>query len=528
MVIAPEHHPYEVLPAPLCVLRDGLLVYANAAFGALLGLDREAVVGRTIVELTAQLVAEEDRQWVTETSQRVQQGERNQPPVLWMRLAIDSAPRMIHCLQAEGPREGDFIVVLQPAESERRVSAFTASLASGAAKLMRCRDEEAVLDSAVQILFDNGLWANVMLVKGDRLHHGPMRHEPGPLAAAEALYGKPMTEVTFALADLPHVEEVLRTGRGIFHHDFNAFTKRLHPPEVAAIIDTLPPVQALDAPIIVGTDKLGILSAIGPGLSPAMGAAVELFAQHVSAAVENARAHKLLRERLVQLETLQSELVEQERLAALGEAAAVMAHEVRNPLGAILNGFALLKRSAPELQSEARRALAMAEEEAHRLDALIHDLLDFTRPMFPKPTALDVTELLRRSVQIIRDRSHDDGVKFEIDAQRPHVIMADAQLLQLALQNLLRNAVQASPRNGTVRVSIEAAANAVRVAIEDQGSGVSAADAERIFDPFFTTRATGTGLGLPMVRRVAEAHRGKIEVRAGDGGARFELTLPGC
>ncbi|MFY0528908.1 sensor histidine kinase [Archangium gephyra] len=107
------------------------------------------------------------------------------------------------------------------------------------------------------------------------------------------------------------------------------------------------------------------------------------------------------------------------------------------------------------------------------------------------------------------------------------MIHADETLLQLALENLLRNAVQASPTGGLVHVALGSVPGGICLTVEDQGPGVSAGDAHRIFEPFFTTRTTGTGLGLAVVRRVVNAHGGTVSVgQRHGGGARFELRLP--
>ena len=210
----------------------------------------------------------------------------------------------------------------------------------------------------------------------------------------------------------------------------------------------------------------------------------------------------------------------------LGEAAGVVAHEVRNPLGAILNAVAVLKRD--KLGTVGTSAVEMLEEEATRLDAIVRDLLDVVRPLEPRPRPLHLGELARRTVELFQERRQLGEVRVSLEEQ-PELptLSADETLLQMALENLVRNAVQASPPTGLVAVTVASIPEGLLLTVEDEGPGVSEADAPRIFEPFFTTRATGTGLGLAVVRRVVLAHGGSVSVgqRPG-GGARFELRLP--
>jgi signal transduction histidine kinase len=199
---------------------------------------------------------------------------------------------------------------------------------------------------------------------------------------------------------------------------------------------------------------------------------------------------------------------------------------VRNPLGAILNAVAVLKRD--KLGPVGTSAVEMLEEEATRLDAMVRDLLDVVRPLEPRPRPLHLGELARRTLELFRERRQLGTVRVTLDeAPELPILQADETLLQLALENLVRNAVQASPPGGLVHVAVERVPEGVRLTVEDEGAGVSPADSQRVFEPFFTTRTTGTGLGLAVVRRVVLAHGGTVSVgqRPG-GGARFELRLP--
>jgi signal transduction histidine kinase len=404
---------------------------------------------------------------------------------------------------------------------------LTEALVAAAGELMRCRDEQSVLETAVEAIHRQGFFVAVMLLEGDSLVHGPMRQDPAQVAAGELLYGRPIHEVRFPRSSLPHLEEVFARRKAAFHNDFLRTLVDFHDAELLVRMRSAHPlVRALDAPILVEEEPYGVLSVQGEALTPASAATLELFARQVGGALENVRHHRLAAARLAELSRLQAELVAQERLTVLGEAAGVVAHEVRNPLGSILNAVAVLKRD--KLGPVGTSAVEMLEEEATRLDAMVRDLLDVVRPLEPRPRPLHLGELARRTLELFHERRQLGTVRVTLD-EEPELptLQADETLLQLALENLVRNAVQSSPSGGQVHVAVGSVPGGVRLTVEDEGPGVSPADAQRVFEPFFTTRTTGTGLGLAVVRRVVLAHGGTVSVgqRPG-GGAHFELRLP--
>lgn len=527
MEFAPEHRSLESVPVAICVVKGPLLVYANPSWAELFRIPRESVIGRDVSGLLGRMVGGDDQRWIQELHQRGLEGQpRTQK--LWVRLQFEhSQVSMIQVRGEAGPREGESLFVIMPAESEAMLLEFTESLSAGAARLMRCRTEEAVLEGAVDILFENGLAAATLFPDGENFRQGPLRQPPELIAFAEKVHGKPVHEVRFPRKLLPLVDEVIRGGKAIFHHEFLEIVRPIHPPRIMQALSALPKVRAVDAPLFVEGRAIGIIAAIGPQLTPAMAAAVELFARHVGAAIENARHHALVAQQLHTVKSLQSELLAQERLAVLGAAAGVLAHEVRNPLAAMLNGVAILRRDHV-LSEDGQRVLTMVDEESRRLERLVHDLLDFTRPLEPRRTSVELTEVPRRAVALLKERNEDQGLTIDFEATAgSHLIHADAHLLGLAVENLLRNAVQASPEGGRVRMLVEKSADAELLIVEDEGAGVPDTDRSRIFEPFFTTRAKGSGLGLPIVLRIAKAHGGNVTVcSAASGGARFELSLP--
>ncbi len=229
------------------------------------------------------------------------------------------------------------------------------------------------------------------------------------------------------------------------------------------------------------------------------------------------------------LEQAQAELVKKARLATLGELAAVVAHEVRNPLGVIFNSVAGLRRGPASADPSSRELLDIVSVEAGRLNRIVGALLELARPSRASFAPADPARLARAAIEAARALAEStEEVRLELPAALPKV-RVDEHLLRQALGNLVCNALQAPGRRGPVVVTVEldAPATRLRLAVRDDGEGVPAELRERIFAPFFTTRATGTGLGLAVVRHVAEAHGGAVTLQpAPGGGVTFELQIP--
>ncbi len=525
---ASEYQVLEALPVPIAIVRQWQVAYANPALAQLLGVPREELYSGSMQQLIARFVPE-DRSWAEPLYAARTRGERPPEAEWWMRLKSSTGQeRTCHVRVSPGAQPGEQVVVVLAMEQEASVRRLAETLVAAGAQMLRCRDEQAVLELAVDAIHRQGFHVSVMLLEGGDVFHGPMRQEAEVVKAVERLYGCPIHQMRFPRASLPHFEQVLAQRRAAFFQDIHVALDRFHTPEVAQLLKrTYPNTPAMDAPIFVGTTPFGILAVQGKGLTPATVGTLELFAGMVGSALENARHHREASASLTELSRLQGELVAQERLSVLGEAAGVVAHEVRNPLGAILNVVAVLKREA-RLGPIGTSAVAMMEEEATRLDDIVRDLLDVVRPFELRPRPLHLGELARRTVMLLAGVSEAARaqVHFE-EAEELPLIQADEALLQLALTNLLRYTLRSSPEGGTVRLEVAPCPSGVCIVMEDQGAGLSGVDAQRVFQPFFTSRATGAGLGLAVVRRVVLAHGGTVNVRERPGGgARFELLLP--
>jgi two-component system, NtrC family, sensor histidine kinase HydH len=212
-----------------------------------------------------------------------------------------------------------------------------------------------------------------------------------------------------------------------------------------------------------------------------------------------------------------------ERMAALGRLSAGLAHEIRNPLGSIAGSIQLLA-TGHGLSAEDRQLCGIIQRETARLNDLVTDMLDLTRPRQRDPMPVDVVGVARDVLLLATGSGRAvSDVKIHLSAEPgPLMVLADAGQLRQMLWNLVRNAVQASSAGDSVEVSVSLEGGSVRLAVEDEGAGIDAEAREKMFDPFFTTRSHGTGVGLAVVKRIVDEHGFQIEVTEGrKGGARF-------
>jgi signal transduction histidine kinase len=215
-----------------------------------------------------------------------------------------------------------------------------------------------------------------------------------------------------------------------------------------------------------------------------------------------------------------------ERLAVLGGLAAGLAHEIRNPLGSIA-GSAQLLRTSQALSQEDRELCEIIQREAARLNDLVSDMMDVARPRKPALRTVDVSHLAREVVALAsRSGRAVSDVKIVFAGPDSLCVRADAGQLRQLIWNLVRNAVQASTAGGAVGVRVEEGAGRVALVVEDDGIGIDAEAKERLFDAFFSTRSHGTGIGLAVVKRIADDHGFSITVESESGsGARFRVEL---
>lgn len=231
-----------------------------------------------------------------------------------------------------------------------------------------------------------------------------------------------------------------------------------------------------------------------------------------------------LRRSLEQLDEAQAELVRQERLAAVGELASVIGHELRNPLGAAINYLFLTRqRMADLLDPEIDDHLSMVERQIRRAAKLSEDLTTYVREHRPDCERIDLRFVID---EVLDATPRPDNVEVEVNDPALNLEADAAQLTQM-LTNLVTNAYQAMPDGGALRISMTECKNWVDIEVHDTGVGIDPEVVHRVFDPFFTTKAEGTGLGLSIVQRLAEAHGGGVRIESGHGtGTVVTLSLP--
>jgi two-component system sensor histidine kinase HydH len=228
------------------------------------------------------------------------------------------------------------------------------------------------------------------------------------------------------------------------------------------------------------------------------------------------------------LQRQQRDLMRAEQLAAVGQLAAGVAHEVRNPLTGIKLLIEAARRpgNARPLDAE---DLAMIHREIGRLEQTVQGLLDFARLPAPQRTRCDVRTLVRRAWDLVRARAEQQGVTLGLTGpDRPVLAFVDGSQLHTVFVNLFLNALDAMPGGGRVEVTLEEPpAGRVRLTVADTGGGIPAEVTDRLFTPFATTKPTGTGLGLSLAARIVQEHGGTIRgANRPAGGARFTIELP--
>jgi signal transduction histidine kinase len=219
------------------------------------------------------------------------------------------------------------------------------------------------------------------------------------------------------------------------------------------------------------------------------------------------------------------QLVRQERLAAIGQLASTIGHELRNPLGVLSNAVYLLRGDLGHTPGDAaRRHLATAEREVSAATVIVSDLLEFARQRDPVFGDVDVAALVHEVLAVLPPPT---GVLVTADVDATVTVRADRDQLRQLLLNLMSNAYQSMPEGGRVTVGAVSGGGVVTMWVTDTGLGIPGDVRARLFEPFFTTKARGVGLGLAVCSRVVEAHHGEIAVESSPGeGSTFRVTLP--
>lgn len=234
---------------------------------------------------------------------------------------------------------------------------------------------------------------------------------------------------------------------------------------------------------------------------------------------------------LREIKQLEEKVRRSEKLAAIGELAASVAHEIRNPLSSI-KGFAQYLRHALKDKPREKEYTETMVSEVDRINAVVTDLLTFARPMEAELAPTDVTELVEHTIRLVQADAQSRNVSIQMNISNLSKIPLDAHQMTQAILNLLLNALQAIKNSGRIEVGAELnpSDSILKIWVEDEGPGIKTDQKEKIFDPFFTTREKGTGLGLAIVHKIVENHSGEINLESPpvgkNQGTRITLTIP--
>ena len=239
------------------------------------------------------------------------------------------------------------------------------------------------------------------------------------------------------------------------------------------------------------------------------------------------RGEGIIQKRAMERLRLKERLSQAERLSALGEMAAGISHEIRNPLGIIRSSAELLKKKVTKIDPSNTMPDIIVEESS-RLNSIITDFINFAKPGSPKLNLCRIEEVIEKNITFLSVQMKEKGYTIKKDYQN-HLpeIQADADMLYQSFLNIFLNAMQSMPKGGMIEVAIRSNSKDVTIHFDDEGKGIAEEILEKIWDPFFTTKEMGTGLGLGMVKNVIESHGGNIQIdNRTHGGTRVIVELP--
>jgi signal transduction histidine kinase len=224
-----------------------------------------------------------------------------------------------------------------------------------------------------------------------------------------------------------------------------------------------------------------------------------------------------------------AELRQAQSLAAIGQMVSVVAHEVRNPLQSIKLGTDVLHLELDDNKSLSE-TLAAIDRGIETLSSIVTELLEYSKPVELQYSTLPVMALVEEALRLLSHKLRDISISLEVD-QREREISVDSMKFTAVLVNLISNAIEAMPNGGSLgicsRFLTENGSSVLKLSITDNGCGIAEKDLQRVQEPFVTTKSRGTGLGLPICKKIVEAHRGSMQIRSRlNEGTVVEITIP--
>ncbi len=240
-----------------------------------------------------------------------------------------------------------------------------------------------------------------------------------------------------------------------------------------------------------------------------------------------AAAFNNMAEELKKMQKMQEELRKLDRLSALGQLAAEVAHEVKNPLGIIKNSAQTLE-SNPLSEMRRKEIVSFIIEEAERINKVVDNFLQFARHPKMKKEKTNIIDVLNRTIRLISDTLTKNNIEVIKDyTERIPLVRVDPSQLQQLFLNLILNAIEAMPKGGELKISAQLEREEILIAFSDTGRGIPSKLQKKIFEPFYTTREHGTGLGLAIAQKIVESYGGRITLESEVGkGSTFKILLP--
>lgn len=238
------------------------------------------------------------------------------------------------------------------------------------------------------------------------------------------------------------------------------------------------------------------------------------------------RGHLLVFQDVTNLRRMQEQVERAERLAALGKLSAGLAHEMRNPLGAISGSLQIL-RDGTSLADDERRLVKINLTELDRLASLVTQMLDLARPRPLNPRLLDLVQLINDVIRAIKSSAEAEDLEFDVGLPEQLVTKVDHDQMRQLLWNLLRNATQAAPPESTVQVLASREGASITIDVQDAGAGIAPGDRDQVFEPFHSTKRGGIGMGLAICKQVVAGHGGTLSYEPREPtGSIFRIELP--
>ncbi len=506
----------ESLPDGLLLVSNGCVDFANKAARALFGGAETEMQGRSLEDLLGTGAVER-------LHRKLESHIREDSGYCSMRLGLrrldDKGSVLVDCRAArlcahDGGRSGGLVILLTEAKDLARAEKLITSLADLASADVGFSGLDGIVKAAIPMFESLGWWAALLRTSPSGVEISHLLSSRKPTEHPIVAFASGVKEMgALPWSQYPVVRRVYESREPLFLDDVANYLAGVDgfAPQLIESLRAEGFARGAWVPVHSGGETSHVLLVVGPDLTEHDLAGMQLFAAKIAASRR--------------LEDLRNELVRRERLAAVGEMAGVLAHEVRNPLAVIFNAVAGLRRLVGGDDRE--NLLGIIHEEADRLKRLVGDLVDFARPSVPEMRAIILRDVLERSLKKACSEPWQEAVPVSLDVppDLPRVD-ADPHLLQRALLKVLDNAYHAVAEGGAIQISCARdEADWVKLCVRNDGEPLSEEQLRKAFRPFFTTRATGTGLGLTVVRQVVEDLGGKATIECDEGGVALVIRL---